>query len=749
MDSELLRTYRKQPSAERFRPLLARHLVFVHAAALRQTATDVDAAAVTRAAFLALARRARIPKRVLLAGWLLRTVRLTARKVRRDALKRHRASPPPTPTIDGVNVWTALAQHLDTALDTLPRKLRDVILVRTLLQHDSPEASAMLRLRERRVEKRLSKGLRKLVRRLRKRWPGLDAETLQSLCREQGLTAVIPNTLEDEILSAIPMRSTRGTEFALMRRTLAALTWAKWKHRFKIGFACLGVLVLLLGTLAGTGYFLWKTGRLFPLIATTMMRFQSLSAPELAQLARPWVPDPSASPGAAAVRTGGNLFQTTRIWPAHLKFSAAQWKELTPRQIPSMPDMMQPGGKMILRNPKARRSGLSGVIGFEFDWAHSDFELGGRPFPDTAARIKGNGTFLGSLHGMKRSFKVDLDKFNKGQEVGGIEVVNFTNLIEDRSYMADALAHEFFRDSGIPAPRTAYAYLSLTVGEEFDHKPLGLYLLVENLDRDFAKNRFGTKAAPIFKPVTYELFQDIGAEWSDYAAIYDLKTKATRAQQRRVIGFSTLLSHADDAEFARRLGEFLDLDEFARFLAGLVLVSSYDGFFTNGQNFYVYLDPRSDKFGFIAWDLDHAWGNFPFVGTPEMRERASIWHPWVGEHRFLERVTKVEAFRKIYRERLEEMLATTFVPGRLNRRIDEIAAAIRPAVAAESDFRLARFEQAVSGAPLPRWDGEPFDPKRTAHQLKRFIANRVKSVRAQLDGKSKGILIDQISMGGN
>lgn len=206
--------------------------------------------------------------------------------------------------------------------------------------------------------------------------------------------------------------------------------------------------------------------------------------------------------------------------------------------------------------------------------------------------------------------------------------------------------------------------------------------------------------------------------------------------------FAKLISHADDAEFAQRLGEFLDYDAFARFLGALTLIASYDGFLSNGQNFYAYLDPQSNKFGFIPWDLDHAWGNFPRVGTAGTRERASIWHPWVGENRFLERVLAVEEFRKIYRERLEELLTTRFNPERLNPRIDAIATSIRSAISAESTFRLARFEEAVSEKVLPRWRGDPFDPGRAGHQLKQFIVNRSRSVRNQLDGKTKGMILD-------
>ena len=67
------------------------------------------------------------------------------------------------------------------------------------------------------------------------------------------------------------------------------------------------------------------------------------------------------------------------------------------------------------------------------------------------------------MYGSKQPFKVDLNKFAKGQKLGEVNELNFHNVIDDRSYMSDALAYEFFRDAGVPAPRTAYVYLSVSV----------------------------------------------------------------------------------------------------------------------------------------------------------------------------------------------------------------------------------------------------------------------------------------------
>jgi spore coat protein CotH len=155
----------------------------------------------------------------------------------------------------------------------------------------------------------------------------------------------------------------------------------------------------------------------------------------------------------------------------------------------------------------------------------------------------------------------------------------------------------------------------------------------------------------------------------------------------------------------------------------------------------MYLDPRSNKFGFIPWDLDSAWGDF-WIASKAEQARASIWHPWIGENRFIERVMAVEEFRRIYRSHLEDFLARLYVPDRLQRRIDEIAGVIRDPIAAQSAFRLDKFEQAVGLKPVHPSPGEsPNSFNHAAHELKRFIDDRAGSVRRQLSGKSTGLIL--------
>ena len=282
-----------------------------------------------------------------------------------------------------------------------------------------------------------------------------------------------------------------------------------------------------------------------------------------------------------------------------------------------------------------------------------------------SVRYKGNGTFLQARSSLKRSLKVDLNKGFPGRKLRGVSKLNFHCNVTDASWMNEVLSYRLFRDAEVPAPRTAYARVYLTVPGKHENKFLGLYSLVENVDNDFAKQRFGTKKGAIFKPVAHRMFEDMGDDWKAYQQAYDPKTPVSDEETRRVIAFCQLVSHAEDEDFAKEVADFLDLDEFARFMAVTTWLSTLDSLLAMGQNYVVYLHPTTHRFQFIPWDLDHSFGQFYPLGTQEQRETLSIHKPWAGENRFLERVFKVDEFQRRYLAYLKEFDATICRPERI------------------------------------------------------------------------------------
>ena len=187
----------------------------------------------------------------------------------------------------------------------------------------------------------------------------------------------------------------------------------------------------------------------------------------------------------------------------------------------------------------------------------------------------------------------------------------------------------------------------------------------------------------------------------DYVQSLDPKHPPVAADRKRIIDFCQLVSKGSDTELAQRLGDFVDLDEMARFMAVTVWLSDGDGIMDNGQNFYTYLNPKTQKIVFIPWDLDHTFGQFPQHLNQRQRENRPILPPWYHSNTFLERVFKVPAFRDLYLAHLREFSRTIFDPNRLAAQVDEMRPYLRPSIAeegrSEKSDALERFDKVVAG----------------------------------------------------
>lgn len=407
------------------------------------------------------------------------------------------------------------------------------------------------------------------------------------------------------------------------------------------------------------------------------------------------------------------------------------------------------GSRSMLQGAEGRRNGIASAMGFEFPDGKADVEINGTQLKNVGIRYKGNGTFLGARDSNKKSFKLDFNDHVKGQEYAGVSKLNLHNNITDASWMNESLAYRLFRDAKVPSPRTAYAKVYVTVPGKHDRAYFGLYSMVENVDNDFEKHQLGARKGAIFKPVTTRPFEYMGDNWAAYNQAYDPKDDVTPAQKQRVIEFSKFVSAANDEDFAKHVGDFIDIDNFSRYMATLVWLAELDGILGSGQNYYVYLHPTTQKFMFMPWDMDHSFGQFWLRGTQEERNELSIHKPWGGEVRFLQRMFNTPAFKDAYLARLKEFSGTLFKPERLASQVDEFGRALRPAVQEESAEKLARFDKAVAGQNLQREGGfGGFGGSGSTQPIKPFAKIRAQSVNDQLAGKSSGKEIGAFGFGG-
>jgi len=425
--------------------------------------------------------------------------------------------------------------------------------------------------------------------------------------------------------------------------------------------------------------------------------------------------------GAADIQSAefrpADLFQVNKVWTAHLTVAPDQLAAMIPRY--SQATRYLPGASR-LQGPEGQRNGLSAANGIEFSYVHADLDFGGRVFKDVAVRYKGNGTYRASGNSDKVSLKVHLNEYVKGQKLAGVTTLNFHSGVTDGSMMSEVMAYGVYRDTGIATSRTAYAKVYL------NKKYLGLYILTENVDEAYLDERLGNHKGALLKPVTQSLFYDWGEDWSRYNQAYDPKTNLTAAHQQRIFEFAKFLTHASDAELNARLSSYLDFDNFSRYMAAMVWLCNMDSILANGQNFYVYLEPKSQKFMFLPWDQDGSFGGSRMGQDPGM----SIYRPWQSGVWFLDRVFRVPELRQMYLARMAEFSKSIFLSEKILKQAGDIAEAIRPAIAEEANWQLEQFNLAVRGESFYGASGnyrlsvKQFAPARTASIVQQLESSR-------------------------
>src|SRR5436190_5294042 len=90
-----------------------------------------------------------------------------------------------------------------------------------------------------------------------------------------------------------------------------------------------------------------------------------------------------------------------------------------------------------------------------------------------------------TLWAPKRSWKADLEPDGGGQRLVGMSKLNLKAMYNDPSQLREALAWRLFARAGVPASRHTYAKLGLNATY------MGLFSVIEQVDRRFLKERFG------------------------------------------------------------------------------------------------------------------------------------------------------------------------------------------------------------------------------------------------------------------
>jgi spore coat protein H len=263
---------------------------------------------------------------------------------------------------------------------------------------------------------------------------------------------------------------------------------------------------------------------------------------------------------------------------------------------------------------------------------------------------------------------VTFDKFAKKQRFHGQRRLVLQAGRDDPSYVAVPIVCEMFRQADVPAPRCGYARV------RFNGRDLGLYVLIEGVEKEFIQQHFGRVDGNLYDEgdppdVTGRLEKASGGDKSDQS---DADTLAAVA----------LL--ADPAERWKGLQQRLDVDRFLTFTALEVLWWLSDSYSLDAHKFRLYHDPTSNRFVFFPKNVEEVLRRTDGPAVPECRgvvARAVLTTP---------------EGNALYRQTLARLLATTFEPNKVQARARSLAAAIRPAAVGEDAAAGKAFDDAVA-----------------------------------------------------
>jgi CotH kinase protein len=226
---------------------------------------------------------------------------------------------------------------------------------------------------------------------------------------------------------------------------------------------------------------------------------------------------------------------------------------------------------------------------------------------EVGVRLKGNpGASFEDLDG-KSAFKVKFDEFVDGQKFLGLEKMTLNNMVQDRSMLHEMLSYSAFRDAGVPASRTGYAFVRVN-GE-----PYGLYLNLESLDVIALERIFGS---PFQNPPQHLYEASYGYDlYPGEAGKFEVdegKNK-TRTDLEALI---TAVNSSEPESLAVRVEANADLEEMTKMWAVEKYVGHWDGYagveleegpnLSRPNNYYLYSDPTG-RFQMMPWGTDQDW----------------------------------------------------------------------------------------------------------------------------------------------
>jgi ankyrin repeat protein/spore coat protein CotH len=222
----------------------------------------------------------------------------------------------------------------------------------------------------------------------------------------------------------------------------------------------------------------------------------------------------------------------------------------------------------------------------------------------------------------------------------------------------------------------------------------------------------GDPSAMQFEVFNISNHRDKLVQGKNILAIHAMNVNANSTDMLLVAEIET-----NDFDFEQAIGELVDLDAFYKFWAVEGLLGFWDGYSGNRNNFFIYLNPETDKFHFLPWGADALFEKFSKL---RVDRRAPVAVKTMG--RIAHRLYQLPKARARYAKTMQELLDKHWDEEALLAEVNRAQAMIEPHLTPTQKRALPRGEirrfipsrradvlKEISGE-MPLWTSAPGPP---------------------------------------
>lgn len=245
----------------------------------------------------------------------------------------------------------------------------------------------------------------------------------------------------------------------------------------------------------------------------------------------------------------------------------------------------------------------------EKEWIEATVVIDGVTVEKVGMRLKGNSSLRGVATGTGAAnpqtlpWLIRFDKYVDGQTYQGhTDVVVRGN--SSKTSLNEAVALELIGLAGEPTQQ------SFATGFRINGGPEVLRLAIELPNDDWDGASFSSEGI-LYKAESTGDYSFRGDDPDSYKDVFDQETDTDDQNLEPLIDFLDFINNSSDAAFGAELGQHLDVNAFARYLALQDLVVNFDDIDGPGNNSYLRYDEATKKFTVLSWDMNLAFGSSP------------------------------------------------------------------------------------------------------------------------------------------